>query len=164
MRKKSGNWAMLGGWFYLRMMFAAIISRIAVSGLVGGLTGLAQTNDWVLEYRAWIEYGLYVFGIAMWIGIMLLTRTKKFYQVGDTHPHHKFLAFVEYDEQGHGVWTSVYRDTEAPYRLATLNAQRRAAGTRTVPHSGDSQSGPPDTSEAQPQSVQDAQPNKSQSE
>jgi hypothetical protein len=54
---------------------------------------------------------------------------------GDQHPFHKFLAFVEYGEQGEKIWTSVYGDTEAPYRLVKLSAQRRAAGTRISPHS-----------------------------
>ena len=85
------------------------------------------------------------------------------YKTCDPHPHHKFLAFVEYDELGHGVWTSVYGDIEAPYRLAKLNAQRRLADMRTSPHNEDTQSHPPDTSVAQRQSVQDVQPNKNQS-
>jgi hypothetical protein len=35
------------------------------------------------------------------------------------------------DKNGHEIWTSVYRDSEAPYRLASLNAQRRSVGIKT---------------------------------
>jgi hypothetical protein len=163
LREQLRRLAQLSGSFYLRMMIAGVISSIAVGGLRGFFVSLADTSDWVLEYRSWISWGVYLSGIAMWIGIILVTRSKPFYQVGDPHPHHKFLAFVEYDEQGHGVWTSVYGDTEAPYRLRKLNEQRRAVGTRISPHSEDSQSGRPDTSVTQQQSVQGVQPNKNQS-
>jgi len=50
------------------------------------------------------------------------------YQTGDRHPTENLLAFVEYDGEGREVWTSIGTDTEAPYRLANLNAQRRFAG------------------------------------
>ncbi len=52
------------------------------------------------------------------------------YRTGDRHPTLNLLAFVEYDEKGHEIWTSIGRDIEAPFRLANLNAQRRSAGMR----------------------------------
>jgi hypothetical protein len=52
------------------------------------------------------------------------------YRTGDRHPTDNLLAFVEYCEEGHEIWTSIGGDIEAPYRLANLNAQRRAAGMR----------------------------------
>ena len=52
------------------------------------------------------------------------------YKTGDRHPTHNLTAFVEYDEEGHEIWTSIGGDSEAPFRLASLNAQRRAAGMR----------------------------------
>ncbi len=48
----------------------------------------------------------------------------RIYKTGDRHPVHNLLAFVGYCEEGHEIWTSVYGDTEAPYRLAKLNGQR----------------------------------------
>jgi hypothetical protein len=62
-------------------------------------------------------------------------KANRLYYTGDQHPFHKFLAFVEYGEQGERIWTSVYGDTEAPHRLLKSNAQRRAADTRISPHS-----------------------------
>jgi hypothetical protein len=56
--------------------------------------------------------------------------TDRGYKTGDMHPVHNFTAFVEYDESGREIWTSVYGDTEAPYRLANLNAQRRSGGAQ----------------------------------
>jgi hypothetical protein len=53
------------------------------------------------------------------------------YKTGDLHPELNQTAFVEYDENGHEIWTSIYGDTEAPYRLANLNAQGRSAGMKT---------------------------------
>jgi hypothetical protein len=50
------------------------------------------------------------------------TPAKK-YQTGNPHPTEKLLAFVGYCDQGHEIWTSVFGDTEAPYRLAKLNGQ-----------------------------------------
>lgn len=123
LRDRLRQLAGLSGSFYLRMALAAVISRIAVGGLVGLFTSLAQTNDWVLEYRYWISAGFYVVGIAMWVGIMLLTRSKKFYQVGDSHPVHNLLAFAGYCQEGYEIWASVYEDKEAPYRLASLSGQ-----------------------------------------
>jgi hypothetical protein len=60
--------------------------------------------------------------------------TDRRYKTGDRHPELNQTAFVEYDENGHEIWTSVYGDTEAPYRLANLNAQRRSAGIQTCCH------------------------------
>ena len=45
------------------------------------------------------------------------------YKIGDPHPTQKYLVFVEYCDQGHAIWTSVFGDTDAPYRLATKNGQ-----------------------------------------
>lgn len=56
--------------------------------------------------------------------------TERRYKTGDMHPRHNQTAFVGYDEHDHEIWTSVYEDSEAPYRLADLNAQRRSVGTR----------------------------------
>lgn len=52
------------------------------------------------------------------------------YKTGDRHPTNNLTSFVEYDEEGHEIWTSIGRDSGAPYRLANLNAQRRSAGMR----------------------------------
>jgi hypothetical protein len=52
------------------------------------------------------------------------------YKTGDRHPTNNLTSFVQYDEEGHEIWTSIGRDIEAPYRLASLNAQRRSAGMR----------------------------------
>jgi hypothetical protein len=161
-------------WCFL-VIFAVSVTAAIMNPLIEWFLELLQTNDFILAYRRWIAVGLGVLSVGLFIGVIQVTRNLKLvlrkwapafakrwflYQVGDPHPHHKFLAFVEYDEQGHGVWTSVYGDTEAPYRLAKLNAQRRAAGTRISPHSEDSQACPQDTSATQRQSVQDVRPNK----
>lgn len=45
------------------------------------------------------------------------------YKTGDAHPIEKYLAFVEYCDQGHAVWTSVFGDPDAPYRLVTKSEQ-----------------------------------------
>ena len=45
----------------------------------------------------------------------------KTYKTGDKHPDHNMLAFVRYDEQGREEWTSVFRDSTAPFRLAAGN-------------------------------------------
>lgn len=53
------------------------------------------------------------------------------YKTGDSHPKWNSLAFVEYDPAtGKPVWTSVYGDSEAPYRRARMLQQRRASNTR----------------------------------
>lgn len=57
--------------------------------------------------------------------------TDRKYKTGDMHPELNQTAFVEYDENGHEIWTSVYADKTAPYRLASLNALRRSVGTQT---------------------------------
>lgn len=53
------------------------------------------------------------------------------YETGDPHPNPAFnlTRFVEYDELDRPVWTSVYGDSEAPYRLAALSEQRRQEST-----------------------------------
>ena len=45
------------------------------------------------------------------------------YKTGDSHPTEKYLAFVEYCDQGHAIWTSIFGDTDAPYRLATKSGK-----------------------------------------
>lgn len=40
------------------------------------------------------------------------------FKMGDIHPIHKRLAFVEYEEDGSAIWTSIAEDKSAPYRLA----------------------------------------------
>ena len=49
------------------------------------------------------------------------------YKTGDPHPNPSLnlTRFVEYDDCGRPTWTSVYADSEAPFRLARLSAQRR---------------------------------------
>ena len=57
----------------------------------------------------------------------------KRFKTGDPHPVHNLTAFVEYDEQGKEWWTSVYEDSEAPYRLARENAQLRGCNSGASP-------------------------------
>ena len=45
------------------------------------------------------------------------------YKTGDPHPVEKYLAFVEYCDRGHAIWTSIFGDIDAPYRLVTKNGQ-----------------------------------------
>ena len=49
------------------------------------------------------------------------------YKTGDPHPNPNLnlTRFVEYDPELGEVWTSVCEDSDAPYRLASLSAQRR---------------------------------------
>ncbi len=67
------------------------------------------------------------------------------YKTGDPHPNPacNLMAFVEYDEHGKEMWTSVGRDSEAPYRLANLNARRRRARMNTPLNSPRIESAPP---------------------
>jgi len=62
------------------------------------------------------------------------------YKTGDPHPNPAFnlTRFVEYDDCGRPTWTSVYADSEAPFRLARLSAQRRMANMDESPRSADS--------------------------
>ena len=57
------------------------------------------------------------------------------YKTGDPYPNPacNLLRFVEYDENGREVWTSIYRDNEAPYRLANLSEQRRCENMSASP-------------------------------
>ena len=57
------------------------------------------------------------------------------YKTGDPHPNPSLnlTRFVEYDPELGEVWTSVYGDSEAPFRLARLSAQRRIESKYT-PH------------------------------
>ena len=61
----------------LRLIFASIIARIAATSIMGIFIDLAKTEDWVLEYRYWITGGIYLLGVGIMIGIMLLTRSQK---------------------------------------------------------------------------------------
>lgn len=65
------------------------------------------------------------------------------YKTGDPHPNPalNLTRFVEYDELRRPVWTSVYGDNEAPFRLARLSAQRRQKSKSTNVRSGDTESG-----------------------
>jgi len=45
------------------------------------------------------------------------------FKTGDSHPTCNQLAFVGYCDDGHPIWTSVFGDPDAPYRLAKLNGQ-----------------------------------------
>lgn len=45
------------------------------------------------------------------------------YKTGDPHPVYNLLAFVEYCDQGHEAWTSVFDDPNAPYRLASKSGE-----------------------------------------
>lgn len=47
------------------------------------------------------------------------------YRTGDRHPMHNLMAFVEYDENGVGWWTSTATDSEAPFRLAAASKLNR---------------------------------------
>jgi len=91
------------------------------------------------------------------VGIIVATKPRK-YKTGDPHPVHNSLAFVEYCEHGKEIWTSVGGDSEAPHRLAKLNAQRRSVGMR-ICHHNEGTLDQSDTSVSQRQSVQDGQPN-----
>jgi hypothetical protein len=71
--KTSAPW----GLFVLRLFLASIIARVAASGIMGIFTELAKTEDWVLEYRYWITGGIYLVGVGILVGIMLLTRSQK---------------------------------------------------------------------------------------
>jgi hypothetical protein len=57
------------------------------------------------------------------------------YQAGDRHPVLHYVAFVDYCEHGEESWTSVYSDTEAPYRLAKASEQSRRRGESDCCHS-----------------------------
>jgi hypothetical protein len=59
------------------------------------------------------------------------------YKTGDSHPVHNLLAFVGYCEEGHEIWTSVYGDSEAPFRLAKLNGPHLPCGRRKQVHISD---------------------------
>lgn len=65
------------------------------------------------------------------------------YKTGDKHPIHNLMAFVEYDEQGEGWWTSIATDPTAPFRLAAESKSGRQRDmhveTDNVDRSGDSQ-------------------------
>jgi hypothetical protein len=67
------------------------------------------------------------------------------FQTGDPHPNPAFnlTRFVEYDALDRPVWTSVYGDSDAPFRLANLNAQRRTGHMSALPDSVDIESGRP---------------------
>ena len=52
----------------------------------------------------------------------LILASHKF-KTGDPHPTERYLAFVEYCDKGHAIWTSIFDDTDAPYRLATKSEQ-----------------------------------------
>jgi hypothetical protein len=56
------------------------------------------------------------------------------FKTGDKHPVFNLAAFVEYDEQGREVWTSICEDSGAPYRLANLYAQRRHENKKKAVH------------------------------
>ena len=43
------------------------------------------------------------------------------YRTGDRHPVHNLMAFVEYDGNGVGWWTSIASDPEAAFRLAAAS-------------------------------------------
>lgn len=45
------------------------------------------------------------------------------YKTGDPHPVYNLLAFVEYCDRGHEIWTSTFDDPSAPYRLARESAE-----------------------------------------
>ena len=58
------------------------------------------------------------------------TTTERKYKAGDRHPLYSLLAFVEYDENGVGWWTSIATDPEAPFRLCSANTLHRDCGRR----------------------------------
>lgn len=62
------------------------------------------------------------------------------YNTGDKHPVHKLLAFVEYEQDGTAIWTSIAEDSMAPFRLARANAQRQLAGKTTYQSSAGTES------------------------
>jgi hypothetical protein len=59
------------------------------------------------------------------------------YKTGDPHPVEKYLAFVEYCDRGHAIWTSIFGDTDAPYRLAMKNGQDPPRCRCTSTHTSD---------------------------
>ena len=63
------------------------------------------------------------------------------YKTGDPHPNPMFnsLGFVEYDEHGREVWTSVAGDSTAPFRCAMLSEQRREVNTAGAIGTADNQ-------------------------
>ena len=62
------------------------------------------------------------------------TVTGQQYKTGDRHPVHNLMAFVEYDENGVGWWTSIATDPEAPFRLASEKTLDRLRDTRAGNH------------------------------
>ena len=48
--------------FGIRLFIACVIFAGIVGGLRGLFTSLAETSDWVLEYRYWIQAGSFIIG------------------------------------------------------------------------------------------------------
>jgi hypothetical protein len=73
-----------------------------------------------------------------------ITERELMYKTGDPHPTLNLLAFVEYDpETKRPVWTSVYGDKAAPYRLAKWNERQRLASKSGENHSDGTEWHPP---------------------
>jgi hypothetical protein len=76
-RKRVGYLAMIGGWFWLRAILAGVFSEMIGDYLTRALVNRSKTDDFVFEWRYWLNAGIWVIVVAAWIGAMLATRNIK---------------------------------------------------------------------------------------
>ena len=76
-RKRIGHLAAVGGWFWLRAILAGVFSGMLGDYLMRALVNRAKTDDFVFEWRYWLNTGIWIIVVAGWAGAMLATRNIK---------------------------------------------------------------------------------------